>query len=298
MQSPKSLILTNIYFGKPPAYFDLFLESCARNPDIDFLFITDFPAPVHASNVRFVHMTFGAFRDRVASHFDFPVALDSPYKICDFRPAFGDVLGEYFSGYAYWGHCDFDMVFGCLDEVLETLTRDTPDKLYRRGHLTIYRNVEAVNAFYRSEAGQGKYREVFATPAFCIFDETNGIDALFRAAGFRVQHEEIIYDVKPNSPYLQKTSSAWGVGQYCLIGANGVTAHNFFDRRPRSYAYVHLQKRKPSLFGTRCAGDVLYLDQFGFRWVRPAEAGHMAWRALVPNLLHVWQRLQRGMRRR
>ena len=42
------------------------------------------------------------------------VTLDRPYKLCDFKPAYGFIFGEYLKEYDYWGHCDIDIVWGDL----------------------------------------------------------------------------------------------------------------------------------------------------------------------------------------
>ena len=31
---------------------------------------------------------------RIRDFFDFEVSLEQPYKLCDFRPAFGDIFAE------------------------------------------------------------------------------------------------------------------------------------------------------------------------------------------------------------
>lgn len=294
----KNAIVTNLYFGRPPEYFSLFLDSCGRNPEIDFLFLTDFPAPEGTPpNVRFILTSFDDFRARVARLFDFAIALDSPYKICDFRPAFGEIFAEEFAGYRYWGHCDFDMIFGDLAPVSRLMNEGDYDKIFRRGHFTLYRNSDAVNQFYRTAAGKELYREVFASPAAHVFDETHGIDRLFREAGMRVHHEELIFDIKPNSPWLQKTSSRFGIGQYCVIDASGFTAHSVFGGKPRSFIYGHLQKRRAGVSGVAGSGNVLYLDQFGFKWVSPRAVPDAAWRSLLPNIGHLRRRLGKALSR-
>ena len=70
----------------------------------------------------------------------FPVALNSPYKLCDFKPSDGEVFEDYLNDYDYWGHCDVDLIWGDIrkfvtDELLEKYVR-----IFSRGHCSIYRN--------------------------------------------------------------------------------------------------------------------------------------------------------------
>ena len=44
----------------------------------------------------------------------FEVYLERPYKCCDLKPAYGVIFEEYLTAYSYWGHCDFDLIFGDL----------------------------------------------------------------------------------------------------------------------------------------------------------------------------------------
>ena len=56
-----------------------------------------------------------AIKQQVQKMFDFPIYLDHPYKLCDYKPAYGYIFPEYTKGYDYWGHCDMtDCIFGNL----------------------------------------------------------------------------------------------------------------------------------------------------------------------------------------
>ncbi|MBD9358410.1 hypothetical protein IE877_21455 [Methylomonas sp. EbA] len=98
------IIILNIYFGKRPDYFDLFLYSCGVNKLVDFLFFIDFDTPLSLpSNVRIIKTTFEDIRVRFQSVIAFPIALNSPYKLTDFQPAYGELLVDYLENYDWWG---------------------------------------------------------------------------------------------------------------------------------------------------------------------------------------------------
>ncbi|MBQ4282819.1 MAG: hypothetical protein IJB96_02700, partial [Lachnospira sp.] len=105
------IAIMTLYFGKLPSYIDLWLDSCRCNPDVDFIIYTDDEGEyLLPSNVYIKRCTFEDMRTRIASHFDFPISLKSPYKLCDFKATYGDVFSDEFAGYDFWGHCDLDQV--------------------------------------------------------------------------------------------------------------------------------------------------------------------------------------------
>ena len=74
------------YFGKFPNYFELFLKSCKMNPTIDWIIFTDSKENYHyPANVRRIETTFEELKSRFQKKFDFKIALDSPYKLCDYK---------------------------------------------------------------------------------------------------------------------------------------------------------------------------------------------------------------------
>ena len=80
------------YFGKLPENFPLFAESCRRNATIDFLLFTD-DTPTHLPENMHLHpTTFAALQRRVAGCFDFAITLHTPYKLCDYKPAYGEIF--------------------------------------------------------------------------------------------------------------------------------------------------------------------------------------------------------------
>ena len=50
----------------------------------------------------------------MAGCFDFAITLHTPYKLCDYKPAYGEIFAPELSGYDFWGYGDMDLVFGDL----------------------------------------------------------------------------------------------------------------------------------------------------------------------------------------
>lgn len=152
----------------------VYLRTCGENPDFDWLIITDdhtkydYPANVHCS-----YTTFDEFVQRVQSHFDFPIALKRPYKICDFRAAFGVIFAEELKNYRFWGHCDLDQYFGKIDHFITDEILESYDKILCLGHFTLFRNVEKINKMYLipDRKWNQSYRDAFSQEKHWIFDE-------------------------------------------------------------------------------------------------------------------------------
>ena len=66
------------YIGPLPRYFPTFLATCARNETVDFVIVSDQPAPESlGANVRWTHATLASLRDRFSDAVGFPVSLPS-----------------------------------------------------------------------------------------------------------------------------------------------------------------------------------------------------------------------------
>ena len=136
------------YFGKFRNDNDFWLKSIELNPTIDILIFTDQQIKV-PENVKLIAMSFIDFRRLIQSKFDFDVSIPQPYKICDFRPAYGYILSDYLSGYDFWGHCDNDLIFGNIRKFIPDSILNSYDKILRRGHFTLYRNKPETNDFFK-----------------------------------------------------------------------------------------------------------------------------------------------------
>lgn len=136
------------WFGPLPDWFDEWEANAARlkADGYDFLIRTNLPA----------------FKQRVRDVLD----IDCPIvagegKIHDFRCAFGLLFARELEGYDFWGHTDFDMVYGRVgtflpDHVLEPLDLFSNHATYVSGPFSLYRNTYAMNRlFMEHEDWQG-----------------------------------------------------------------------------------------------------------------------------------------------
>lgn len=262
----KSIILICPYFGKLPYnHMLLWLESCRMNPTINWLIFTDdtkngFDFP---QNVRVEYMSYDAFKMLVQSHFDFEVSIDTPYKLCDFKPLYGHIFQDYIHGYDYWGHCDMtDTIYGNLRHFLTDDFLQSADKLLFLGHLSIYRNSPEVNDLPLKDIPEMGYRlrDVLGNSKNALFDELAyiSINSIYKYYGRKVSRQDDMYlDVNALYPsfraFRYKKNFEWqqdGFVSRIFEWNQGTLTEHILDNKgekvSRELGYIHIQKRAMS----------------------------------------------------
>lgn len=251
------------YFGKLPVTMPAFLRSCGENPDFNWLILTDDHTGYdYPENVQCLYCTFSDFVHRVQSFFDFPIALSRPYKICDFRAAFGLIFAEELKNFRFWGHCDLDQYFGKISNFITNDILEQYDKILCLGHFTLFRNTEKINEMYLmtdQKNGQG-YRQAFSEEKHWIFDEwpeTNASinrimkqqkvktfyrhDAFCDLVPFCSRFQRYIFDHETERWVKEKTLNM------VFIWDKGKLLRYYYDGRGlvcEETLYVHIRQRK------------------------------------------------------
>lgn len=254
------------YFGKMPNYFPLFLKSCSTNIDFNWLIFTDDATEYdYPPNVRKVSMTFLDCKRIIQSKFNCPIALYTPYKLCDLKPMYGYIFEEYLKEYRFWGHCDVDTIMGNLGKWLTDEFLDNFDKLFCLGHMTIYRNTPENNrVFMTNYKGREVYKEALATPDIYTFDESwkdnVNINTIFECCGKRCYKEDLSLNIAcPHNKFhriqylgrdvcptlngysiedYKESVYLWNQGNVCRYYKKGNTLIC------EDFLYMHLQWRK------------------------------------------------------
>ena len=306
------------YFGTFPNYFPLFLESCRRNPSYSWLILTDNREPYdYPENVRVVHMEFDQLRQSFQEKLDIPIALERPYKLCDFRPAYGFLLEEYLEGFRYWGHCDSDLVFGNLERMLTPLLDQDYDKLFALGHLVLYRNTRENNRrFMEPYRGELFYKKVFANPDNCWYDEDyrndGNIHRIFLEDGARVWDKDLSFGVSVEQTRFRRVSYA-GPDTGCIwhpvrralyVWNQGELEETFLEKgklKTSTYLYMHFQLRNMRFRRGMEKEAVIRIYPNGFRPLDSYPADRKQWRRLSrysPNFQYFsirWRRVKRRL---
>lgn len=178
----KTIAMVIPYFtrgkGPLPKMAALWLHSCRMNPTVDWLLFTDcgmdgLDVP---ENVRVVQTGFEAVRERIQALFDFPICLETPYKLCDFKPVYGEAFAKELEPYDFWGFCDMDVIWGDIRRFITDDLLERHDRVLTHGHCSLLRNRRDINAGYRTLEPKGclRYRDVFTTARIMAFDEWAG----------------------------------------------------------------------------------------------------------------------------
>ncbi len=238
------------WFGKLPNYFELWKKSCLYNKDYDFLLITDQDYSIKEKNIKIIKMELEELKKLINNKLKLNIKFIKPYKICDFRPAFGVIFKEYLQSYEFWGHCDIDQIFGNLSDFINDDLLKSYDKINRNGHFTLYRNCEKINNLFRSQKCKFYFEEVFNSNENYAFDEYTGIDYIAKQEKIKEKDITLFADisvkhkrykiVQLNNYKIQ--SFIWDNGKLYRI-----YKENNNDIKMEEMMYIHFQKKIPNV---------------------------------------------------
>jgi hypothetical protein len=173
----KSIVILTCWYGPFPWYFPYFIHSCSFNSTVDFIIITDNKELVlnKPANVKIIHKKIEEIKTSASQKLGFEVKIDYPYKLCDFKPAFGFLFPEIIKGYNFWGQSDLDVIYGDIrefitDEMLQHFDYISIRHDYTTGCFALYRNNKKMNTFFMRSKD---YQLVFSNPQHYCFDECN-----------------------------------------------------------------------------------------------------------------------------
>lgn len=248
-------------------------------------------------------MSFDKFKNYLKNKFEFPIALENAYKLCDLKPAYGYIFEEEIKAYDFWGHCDVDLIFGNIRNFLSDSVFENFDKILSWGHLSIYRNSYEVNRWFKTLPPiepKYAYDKVFQFPDNLAFDEFGGKKSwggmikMIRNSGISIYDEMDFDDIR---------QTQWSF--YSLRPVAGKTySLKLLSRMPSYYSYkdgillrhimtpdgedvseslyVHFQKRKmdvasgidnnnffivPNIFLPSTTSLKEIWERSGYRWI-------------------------------
>lgn len=272
------------YFGKVKNYFELFLKSCSYNKDFNWLFITDNVCNYnYPDNFKIVKMEFTEFVNLAQEKMKIKLSLEKPYKLCDYKPAYGIICEEWIKEYDYWGYCDCDLILGDLSPV-KNLMEQQYDKIFVAGHMTCYRNTYENNHVLMDELkGIGKiYQIVYSNPQIYAFDEAYyayNINTLFKQRGLKIFEQDfsyncstkhrgfcrIFYDVQTGRWLEEKEKNDqiyWENGKVFRLTKKGLNIEK------QEFIYIHLQMRSMEYDSDVVLSDKIKIEANRFKKIK------------------------------
>lgn len=158
------------------------------------------PNPWKSSdNIEIIPMAIEEFDGLIEEHCgvnprNFIMPNGAPSKfVSDYYPAYGQIFQKFLEGVDFWGHTNWDMVYGRLDHfvpdsVLEDCDIWSDDVDAINGIFCLYRNNERVNNLFRQVPD---WERSFSVHEPCAFDEhqmTLAVRKLAAAGEIRFAH--------------------------------------------------------------------------------------------------------------
>lgn len=169
----RSVLILIPYFGKWPEWIELYLHTCKNNPSIDWIFFTDCEVPNDSpKNVRFIRYSFSDYCRLISERLRISFQPETPYKLCDIRPALGFIHYDLVKDYDNFSYGDVDLFYGDLrkhypDKLLRKLLVST-HKNYVSGHLCMIRNNFTGRNLFRLIP---RWKERFQNPNHLALDD-------------------------------------------------------------------------------------------------------------------------------
>jgi len=162
------------YFGQWPHWISYYLKSCETNTSFHWFIITDLEQPVRKlPNVHFVPMSLKELTDRISNQLQINPVIRHPYKLVDFKPAFGIIFEDILQEFPYWGYTDLDLIYGNLShfftkDILWSYDIISPNAEFVPGHFSVFRNNTHINHLFKICPN---WKEIFQSLRCFCFDE-------------------------------------------------------------------------------------------------------------------------------
>lgn len=272
----KNVAIIIPYFGKLPQNMESFLMTCRYNPKIDWFIFTDqqFNNYPQLKNVHFIKSTFDNVKSRIQRAVGKKkIVLDSPYKLCDYRPLYGLAFRDILGNYIYWGYSDLDVVYGDLWHFIQLPIQKRIDKIGIYGHFTLFRNDPKVNSRYKLDTISSREKvdlfwKAASTAKAEHFDEADGINQIYKYYDFSTYNNQDLV----NEPYPENMDLISMDRRYFRL-ADAYTWKNgkcyFLYKKDRQikckeFGYFHFQKRRFNSYLSSTDVSRFYVNSSGY----------------------------------
>ena len=239
------------YFTPPsgglPNYFEYWQKSAAANDKVDFFIPTNVDGSRYTryNNIHFITMDVNEFWDKIQALLGFRIARGY-YKIAEYRPLCGLLFKDILNDYDYWGHSDFDLIYGDILKFIQPFLDSGEEVIGTWGHFRIIKNTDKLRMLPFENARHIKYplnmKEAFSTKFCCYWDEILGMGLRYYQAGINVVSlSSMIADINLYYKYFSVVGKEgkWGFSWH----QGTLSGYNEKDERT-DFMYAHFPKRK------------------------------------------------------
>lgn len=163
--------------GEVPWYFGYFIHSCRYNPSVDFVVVGDvlIDSTNLPENVQVLRKNSEELQELILNKTGIRCDISHPYKLCDFKPAYGMLFNDIVKGYDFWAHGDIDVIYGDIRSFITEDLLSNKDLICVRhdfltGYFLLFRNNDKMNRLFTLSKD---YKKVFSSDRHFCFDETN-----------------------------------------------------------------------------------------------------------------------------
>ncbi|MHA1757075.1 MAG: DUF6625 family protein, partial [Promethearchaeota archaeon] len=122
---------------------------------------------------KIINTSLNAIDNLITEKLGIQVNIKYPFKLCDFRPAYGLIFSDYIKNYDFWGYGDLDLIYGNIkyfitDQILADydIISNHPD--FITGHFCILKNKQFINELFKEG---DYYKAAFMNKKYIGFDE-------------------------------------------------------------------------------------------------------------------------------
>lgn len=266
----EKIVIIGMYYGNFPDWMAYWLKSCESNKTIDFLLVTDIKKIEVPKNVKILNMSMQQLKELAERKMNMKVSLNRIYKLCDFKAVYGLILQDYIKEYDYWGHCDFDLIWGDIRGFVKKYNLSKFDKFLPLGHLSLYRNTNECNNYYKLSGSKcGDYKEVFTSDDNYAFDEIGGMYSIYKNNNLPMFDKRIFAEIKTFHKRFRLRKREKNYYHQVFYYENGKIYRAYKKGGKinlQEYIYIHF-RRKLSADGTKKFQDInncFYITDTGF----------------------------------
>ena len=138
------------------------------------------------------------------------------------------------------------MIFGDILKFVSKPISENADKIYRLGHLTLYKNTEEMKCLFKKDGGMFSYKEVLSNPEFYSFDEHAGMISISLKQGVNCYYREDMADISCRIKRMTASRHPNYQNQVFYYENGKVFRAYIIDSEVKTeeFVYIHIQKRK------------------------------------------------------